>query len=64
MLAQHAGAFQANRGAAAVVIRARGCSLSVVVIAIAGIVVSADHEDAAGIRRIAAAQHGIDIGES
>ena len=63
MLAEHAGALQANRRAAGVVIRARSKSLGIVDVAVARIVMATHHEDAAGICRIGAAQHCIDVGD-
>ena len=63
MLAEHTSTLQADGGAAAVIVGAGRGIGRVVGIAVARVVVSGDEHDAAGIGRIGAAQHSINIGD-
>ncbi len=62
-LAQNAGTFQADGGAAAIVVRAGSGIGAIEVIAVAGVVVAGDEHDATGLRGVRATQNRINIGD-
>ena len=62
-LAQNSGTFQADGGAAAIIVGAGSGIGAIEVIAVAGVVVAGDEHDTAGLRRVGATQNRTNISE-